>query len=154
MSDIASKRRTIVVAALSGLLLAAGPALAAEHGKGRDRGHGGDRNEHAEQHRGKFGARERLAVHEFYAREFRPEHCPPGLAKKHNGCLPPGQARKWRVGHPLPRDVVVQAVPPALVVKIGPPPPGYRYARVANDILMLATGTGMVVDAIQDLGAR
>ena len=21
-------------------------------------------------------------------------HCPPGLAKKHNGCMPPGQARK------------------------------------------------------------
>jgi hypothetical protein len=31
--------------------------------------------------------------------------CPPGLAKKHNGCLPPGQARKlyrgerWRSGY-------------------------------------------------------
>jgi hypothetical protein len=21
--------------------------------------------------------------------------CPPGLAKKHNGCMPPGQAKKW-----------------------------------------------------------
>ena len=32
-------------------------------------------------------------------------NCPPGLAKKHNGCLPPGQARKlhrgdrWRSGY-------------------------------------------------------
>jgi hypothetical protein len=31
--------------------------------------------------------------------------CPPGLAKKHNGCMPPGQARKlargqrWQNGH-------------------------------------------------------
>lgn len=25
-------------------------------------------------------------------------NCPPGLAKKHNGCLPPGQARKLRIG--------------------------------------------------------
>ena len=24
--------------------------------------------------------------------------CPPGLAKKHNGCMPPGQAKKLRVG--------------------------------------------------------
>jgi hypothetical protein len=24
--------------------------------------------------------------------------CPPGLAKKNNGCLPPGQAKKFRVG--------------------------------------------------------
>jgi len=32
-------------------------------------------------------------------------NCPPGLAKKHNGCMPPGQARKlgrgdrWRSGY-------------------------------------------------------
>ena len=30
-------------------------------------------------------------------------HCPPGLAKKHNGCLPPGQAKKlYNVGQRLP----------------------------------------------------
>jgi hypothetical protein len=29
--------------------------------------------------------------------------CPPGLAKKHNGCMPPGQARKlYRVGQRFP----------------------------------------------------
>ena len=29
--------------------------------------------------------------------------CPPGLAKKHNGCLPPGQARKlFAVGQRIP----------------------------------------------------
>ena len=29
--------------------------------------------------------------------------CPPGLAKKRNGCLPPGQARKlYRVGQRIP----------------------------------------------------
>jgi len=74
------------------------------------------------------------------------------LAKKHNGCMPPGQAKKWQLGRPLPRDVVYYAVPQALVVQIGPPPSGYRYVRVATDILLLAVGTGMVVDAIQDLG--
>ncbi len=26
--------------------------------------------------------------------------CPPGLAKKHNGCLPPGQA--WKIGQRAP----------------------------------------------------
>ena len=30
-------------------------------------------------------------------------HCPPGLAKKNNGCLPPGQAKKlFNVGQRLP----------------------------------------------------
>jgi hypothetical protein len=23
------------------------------------------------------------------------DHCPPGLAKKDNGCMPPGQAKKY-----------------------------------------------------------
>ncbi len=34
-----------------------------------------------------------------------PVNCPPGLAKKHNGCLPPGQAKKlYNVGQRLPYD--------------------------------------------------
>ena len=78
--------------------------------------------------------------------------CPPGLAKKHNGCLPPGQAKKWRMGRPLPADVVVYDLPPPLVVKIGIPPAGYKYVRAGADILMIAVGTKVVVDAINDLG--
>ncbi len=35
---------------------------------------------------------------------------------------------------------------------MGPPPLGYRYVRVAGDILLIATGTSMVMDAIMDLG--
>ena len=31
--------------------------------------------------------------------------CPPGLAKKHNGCMPPGQAKKlYRTGQRFPRN--------------------------------------------------
>ncbi len=102
-----------------------------------------------------FEERHRVAVHDYYEDQFRAKKkCPPGLAKKRDGCLPPGQAKKWQVGKPLPRDVRVYDVPSALVVKIGPPPSGYRYVRVAADILMIATGTRMVVDAIQDLGTR
>lgn len=99
-----------------------------------------------------FTDQHRLAVREFYAGEFRAGKCPPGLAKKRNGCMPPGQAKKWSVGRPLPRDVVFYDLPPALVVQIGPPPQGYRYVRVAADILMIAVGTGIVMGAIEDLG--
>jgi Ni/Co efflux regulator RcnB len=56
------------------------------------------------------------------------------------------------MGRPLPRDVIFYDVPQSLVVQIGVPPAGHRYVRVATDILMIAVGTGMVVDAIQDLG--
>ena len=31
--------------------------------------------------------------------------CPPGLAKKHNGCMPPGQAKKlYRIGQRFPTN--------------------------------------------------
>jgi hypothetical protein len=56
------------------------------------------------------------------------------------------------MGRPLPRDVVYYTVPPAVVVKLGAPPPGHRYVRVAADILLITIGTPIVVDAIQDLG--
>ncbi|MEY8841273.1 hypothetical protein AB9K41_19770 [Cribrihabitans sp. XS_ASV171] len=32
--------------------------------------------------------------------------CPPGLAKKDVPCVPPGQAKRYRVGEILPRDYV------------------------------------------------
>ena len=91
-------------------------------------------------------------VREYYVEEYRRGFCPPGLAKRNNGCMPPGQAKKWDIGRPLPRDVIFHDLPPRLVVQIGTPPPGYRYVRVAADILLIAIGTGMVIDAIQDLG--
>jgi len=102
--------------------------------------------------RSHFQDQHRVYVREYYTEQFRGGRCPPGLAKKHNGCLPPGQAKKWQVGRSLPRDVIYYDVPQPLVLQIGVPPPGYRYVRVASDILMIAIGTGMVVDAIQDLG--
>ncbi|CAA9383592.1 MAG: hypothetical protein AVDCRST_MAG51-128 [uncultured Ramlibacter sp.] len=78
--------------------------------------------------------------------------CPPGLAKKNNGCMPPGQAKKYAVGRPLPSDVVFYPVPPAVVVQLPAPPIGHKYVRVAADILLIAVGTSMVVDAMTDLG--
>jgi Ni/Co efflux regulator RcnB len=99
-----------------------------------------------------FGEGQRTAVRNYYNEEFSHGRCPPGLAKKHNGCMPPGQAKKWTVGRPLPRDVIYYHVPPALVGQFGQPPSGYRYVRVASDILLIAVGTGMVIDAIRDLG--
>ncbi|MBL8486593.1 MAG: hypothetical protein JNK22_05870 [Rhodocyclaceae bacterium] len=99
-----------------------------------------------------FGDRHLRAVRDFYDRPPKGGKCPPGLAKKQNGCLPPGQAKKWAVGQPLPRDVVWYEVPRPLRVTLGLPPPGHKYVRVAGDILLIAIGTQMVVDAIRDLG--
>ena len=99
-----------------------------------------------------FSDRDRDAVRNYYAEQYRSGKCPPGLAKKNNGCRSPGQAKKWQVGRPLPRDVVYYDLPQSVTVHFGIPPAGHRYVRVASDILMIAVGTGMVVDAIEDLG--
>ena len=70
-------KNLILLAGAAALATAAGPALAKP-------GHGKHHGNHAAQG---HGAR----------------HCPPGLAKKNNGCLPPGQAKKlYNVGQRLP----------------------------------------------------
>lgn len=129
------------------LLLGAAPVCAEKpEWAGQGKGHGkGKQKKH-------FDNDKRAYIHSYYDEEFRGGRCPPGLAKKHNGCMPPGQAKKWRMGQPLPRDVVIYDVPPALVVRIGTPPTGYKYVRVAGDILLIAIGTRMVADAIINLG--
>lgn len=63
-----------------------------------------------------------------------------------------GQARKRELNRPLPRDVVFHEVPRPLLVQLSQPPQDDRYVRVASDILMIAVGTSLVVDAIADLG--
>ena len=101
---------------------------------------------------GYFGDQQRLVVREYYGKQYSAGRCPPGLAKKNNGCMPPGQAKKGAVGQPLPRDVVYYPVPQSVVIQLGAPPAGHKYVRVASDILLIAIGSSMIVDAIQDLG--
>jgi hypothetical protein len=99
-----------------------------------------------------FGPRERTIVREYYVARNGKGHCPPGLAKKNNGCLPPGHEKKrYEVGREIERDVVLLPVPHDLEVRIGLPPRGYRYAVIDGDVVKLALGTLMVVDAIDAL---
>ncbi len=124
-------------------------------GKNNDRddhNKGGKHDDQAQGSRKHFGNNQQVIVRDYFAQEYRSGSCPPGLAKKNNGCMPPGQAKKWNKGRPLPRDVVFYEVPQQLVVRLGAPPSGHKYVRVASDILLIAIGTSMVVDAITDLG--
>lgn len=125
-----------------------------QHGKGKQRNHDENRGSGKQdaQRSSYFVDRQHTVVREYYTQEFRGGNCPPGLAKKNNGCMPPGQARKWSRGQPLPRDVVYYDLPSQLVVRLGAPPAGHKYVRVASDILLIAVGSSMVVDAINDLG--
>jgi hypothetical protein len=99
-----------------------------------------------------FGPSQRTIVREYYQADAGRRKCPPGLAKKHNGCLPPGQARKqYAIGHDLGPDVVIFPLPPDLDVRLGAPPRGYRYGIINGDVVKLAVGTLLVVDAIDGL---
>ena len=101
---------------------------------------------------GYFGETQRTETREYYRERVRSGHCPPGLAKKRNGCMPPGHSREWVIGETLPQDVKYVPIDPAIKIRLGIPPAGHQFVRVASDILLIAVGTGLVVDAIQDLG--
>jgi len=74
-------------------------------------------------------------------------NCPPGLARKDNGCLPPGLAtRRYAVGQRLPTTVVIGKVPSGLRLSVAPA--GYRYAYVDGDLLLVDTTSRLIADVI------
>lgn len=162
MQKTSLQKSRILALAIAGILVVT-PALA-DNRKGdggnknsnkheQTESHDSQRDNHGEGHgHSHFDDHHRSVMHDYYTEQYRSGHCPPGLAKKHNGCLPPGQAKRWQIGQPLPREVIFYDLPREVVIQLGPPPSRHRYVRVANDILMIAVGTGMVVDAIDDLG--
>ena len=149
MSSTPLPRRlaALALAALPG----ASPALAAPPPWANNDKDKGEQHEvvaggrHFVRHGGHFNDVSRQTVREYYAQGKR---CPPGLAKKNNGCMPPGQARKWHVGQPIPRDVRPAPVPRDVLVLLPALPPGHQYVSHAGDILLIAASSRMVVDAI------
>jgi len=133
--------------------LAAAPSAWADNGKGHGHGHGHEKGSGvAAPARIVIGERDRTAVYSYYRTEFVGGHCPPGLAKKGNGCLPPGQAKRlWMLGAPLAATVAFYPLPTALLGQLTPAPAGYQYVRVDNDILLIATGTRIVGASVGSL---
>ncbi|MDR2111705.1 MAG: RcnB family protein [Candidatus Accumulibacter sp.] len=99
----------------------------------------------------RFRDEDRRAIHDYYRRAYARGGCPPGLVRRGAFCAPRHEARSWTRGRALARDVIYYDVPPTLLVKLPAPPARHRYVRVAGDILLIAIGTGLVVDAIQDI---
>jgi len=124
-------KKTVLAAVLAAFAVA--PAFADKGGPGR---HGHDDHHHAAVHRHDDG-----------------RGCPPGLAKKHNGCLPPGQAKKiYRdavVGHHVPPHAVY-VMPRHVRATLPAPPAGYRYAVVNNQVVLVSS-TDIVVDIIRSV---
>ncbi len=99
-----------------------------------------------------FSRHQRDTVRVWFGESNGRGKCPPGLEKKRNGCLPPGHAKKrYTVGLPLPPGLPRLPPPPALLTRIGPPPPGHEFIMLDGDLVQLAVGTALVVDAVQRL---
>ncbi|MEZ5614070.1 MAG: RcnB family protein [Rhodocyclaceae bacterium] len=100
----------------------------------------------------RFGEQHRRIIAEYYGGQpHAGKKCPPGLARKNNGCMPSGLAKKWGLGRPLPVDMAYYELPHDLILRLPPPPAGHRYVRIAADILLITVGTSMVLDAVEDL---
>jgi hypothetical protein len=155
-----TSRHTPLAALVAALTVA--PAWAGnghgKHGGGKHAGKPAVVQKHAGKHHGGKHARRDDGRHHVYndgrryhsdTRVMGSNGCPPGLAKKHNGCLPPGQAKKLAVGHPIPPGAVY-VIPQRVLSTLPPPPLGYRYAIVNDQLVMVSSGN-IVVDIIRSL---
>ena len=83
-----------------------------------------------------LGDKSRDAVHRYYA-----DHPP--------RCVGPCTAPAWQIGTPLPQGAPVAEVPAPLLASLPKAPPGVRYVQLAGDVLLVASGSRMVVDGIK-----
>ena len=150
--------------ALFTFCIAPHPALADKGGKDKNKGHGHERSYNDDDdssfysNRGSntiivIGTDDRDYIRDHLAGDYR-RNCPPGLAKKRNGCLPPGQAKKrYQIGHPLPSDIVYIPISLDLRRHLSPIPAGYQYVQVDKDVLLIAEASKKVIDAVTLLSA-
>lgn len=151
--------KSVLNAAVIASLMLAGPAVAKKddhkhgHGKGHkekhwDRGRDDDYDVNVV-----IINNDRSRLRNYIYEDYH-SHCPPGLAKKHNGCLPPGQAKKrYVVGRALPSYVVYEPVPEYVLYDLEPVPVGYQYVRVDRDVLLINMASKKVIDAVTLLSA-
>jgi len=116
------------------------------------KGHGNNKNSDAVRVHGRsdsdnvivIDTNDRNTIHGF----LRDKACPPGLAKKHNGCLPPGQAKQqYKIGEVLVMDRP-RTIWQKLADAISPPPAGARYVRADNSVLLVSERDNRIIDII------
>ncbi|MBE7367163.1 hypothetical protein [Ramlibacter pallidus] len=78
-----------------------------------------------------IAARHRNAVHKYY--------------EQHPVMRP---AVKWKIGEPVPRDAVAALVPRGVLAVLPPAPPGHTYVELGGEVVLVATGSRMVVDGV------
>ncbi|WP_334120453.1 hypothetical protein [Limnobacter sp.] len=167
-----------VIVAMTTLIIACNSAYAEKPDKGNGNGNSGKNKSEQQQKRGggpdhgvkkadkgsgknsdtsnvsvsfNFGSSETRIVRDYYGGQVAKGKCPPGLAKKGNGCQPPGQARQWQKGRALGSDVRYYDIPNELRIRLPVPPLNHKYVQLGTDLLLIAVGTAIVVDAIDGI---
>lgn len=172
-----STARSLMVA-MATLIIACNSAYAEKPDKGNGNGNSGKNKSEQQQKRGggpdqggkkadkgsdkssdksnvsvsfNFGGSETRIVRDYYGSQVAKGKCPPGLAKKGNGCQPPGQAKQWQKGRALGSDVRYYDIPNELRIRLPAPPLNHKYVQLGTDLLLIAVGTAIVVDAIDGI---
>lgn len=113
--------------------------LAAQAGNGR----GPDRSQHGPQ------GQNLLGHHPKAAKAARAKACPPGLARKNTGCLPPGQ---WKKGDQLPAEWAAQFIRYGLLPDFFRTrhdlDPGRRYLYRDDRVFVIDAVTRTIVDIV------
>ena len=164
--------RTYSIAFVSILCaMLATPVVAGDKDHGNGRGHEGKGDKHDNDEGRGNGARiierqtvvvpyqqvvivdrDRETVRTYYRNEYVAGRCPPGLAKKDNGCMPPGQAnRSWVIGQSLPPEIVYYPMPREIYTQLTPPPYGYEYVRVDDNVMLISTATRLIAGMLGNL---
>lgn len=120
------------------------------HNEGNYSGHLDNNRSDHDRDRIIIGNDDRQAINDYMRNHHRHHHndCPPGLARKHNGCLPPGQEHRYEIGQRLPPNVSYVLVPYSLRHHLQPARTGYEYVRVDDDVLLMSKRDRTIVDAV------
>ncbi|HSV82287.1 MAG TPA: hypothetical protein VLK85_24100 [Ramlibacter sp.] len=93
--------------------------------------------------------RHRKAVQAWLARnQGAGKPCLAGWARHGSRCVAPSGTPAWRIGVAVPSGARLDHVPPGLLASLPPAPPGNAYALVSGDIVLMASGSRIVVDAV------
>ena len=97
-----------------------------------------------------FNEQQKQAARKVFTQKYaKGKECPEGMAQKGKSCASPWDQRYWAIGQALQPAVKVYPGPEPVVAILPAAPKGYEYVRAADDILLIASGSKLVVDMIE-----
>lgn len=93
--------------------------------------------------------RHRQAVKAFLAKNHGAgKPCLAGMQQQGDGCVPGAGAGSWTIGLPLAPSATAMPMPTGLLAALPKAPPGNQYLLLGGDVLLIASASRIVVDAV------